>query len=100
MWIALQSPAVDSYADDGEPLPEPYTTYWEGFAYFRPESGAEGVQTDQVVATLQWACTVRWVPGVKPTHQILYDDRTFQITTVFDPDGKRWTLEMKATEVA
>ncbi len=100
-WIKLQHPAEGSFADDGEERFEPYTTYFEGFAYMRPDGAGEGVQTDQLVATASWSCTVRWVEGATSRDRLLYDGRTFQIVAPpIDPDGKRWTLEIKATEVA
>lgn len=76
---------------------QPISTLWGEIA---PLSGIEGVEGDHVVARVKARITLRWRGGLSAALRLEAEGRTFGITAVFDPDGRKRHLVVMVEEIA
>ena len=70
-------------------------TVW---AAIEPLSGSERIEAMQVSPSLSHRIRIRHRDGITAAVRLQHDGRTFDITAVFDPDGRRAELEILAEE--
>lgn len=73
-----------------------YATVW---AAVRNASGRELWYRQQMAATSVWSIDIRYRGDVTTKHRVVYDDRTFEIRAVVDPDVSRRYLTLACDEV-
>ncbi len=80
-----------------------HTTTWSVravvWALVEPLTGREALQAAQVTAVLSTAVTIWFRDDISVTDRILLRDRTIQIESYQDPDGRRDELRLLCSEV-
>jgi SPP1 family predicted phage head-tail adaptor len=64
-----------------------------------PLSGQEAMQVGAQTSELRTKVTIRYRDDVTATQRIVWGDRTLQIGSMQDPDGRRRALELLCAEV-
>jgi SPP1 family predicted phage head-tail adaptor len=68
-------------------------------AAVEPLSGQEAMQVGAQTSELRTKVTIRYRDDVTATQRIVWGDRTLQIGSIQDPDGRRRSLELFCAEV-
>lgn len=90
--VTLQAPATVAQDDYGQPAPISFTDVATVAAGVKYDKGNEALAADQNTATQRIVFTIRYRADVRPTWQIAYEGRTFQITDVAEIGRRRGTL--------
>jgi len=87
-------------------LPDGYggvTSTWQDvatvWASVEPLNGRELYAAQQVKAELTHRIRIRYMSGIKPEMRIAFDNRTFEIEAIIDPEERHESLELLCSEV-
>lgn len=87
-------------------LPDGYggvTSTWQDvatvWASVEPLNGRELYAAQQVKAELSHRVRIRYMSGIKPEMRIAFDNRTFEIEAIIDPEERHESLELLCSEV-
>lgn len=61
-------------------------------------AGRELYSAQQVNAQITHRITIRWMKGVKSNQNVIFNDRTFQIVAVLNPDERTVVLSLLCLE--
>lgn len=86
-----QDPAGGTQVDDNSI----FATVW---ASIEALDGTERYAGQQLVAEVTHKITIRWLPGVKASMNVWFEDRQFQIKAVLNPDEGRVKLILLCLE--
>lgn len=75
------------------------TVYAEVLASPAPADEQFITNADQLQARTFLRIKMRWLSGVSVKHRITFDNRTLQIHSVGDPDGRKRELRLVVSEV-
>lgn len=89
--VTLQAPAPVVQDASGQPAPVRFTDVATVAASVKYNLGNEAVAADQLTATQRITFTIRYRADVRPTWQLAYEGRTFQITDVGEIGRRRGT---------
>jgi len=64
-----------------------------------PLKGRELYAAQQVKAELSHRVRIRYMSGIKPEMRIAFDNRTFEIEAIIDPEERHESLELLCSEV-
>ncbi|MDO7888284.1 phage head closure protein [Hymenobacter cheonanensis] len=87
--VTLQQPAAVPQNQFGEPAPAGFTDMATVAAGVEYKPGGEAVAADQNTATQRVVFTLRFRADVRPTWQLGYEGKTFQITDVAEIGRRR-----------
>ena len=87
--VTLQAPATVPQDAYGAPAPASFTDVATVAAGVKYNPGGEAVAADQNTATQHVSFTIRYRADVRPTWQLAYEGRTFQITDVAEIGRRR-----------
>jgi SPP1 family predicted phage head-tail adaptor len=90
--VTLQQPATVAQDAAGQPAPVRFTDVATVAAGVKYNPGAEAVAADKNTATQRIAFTIRYRADVRPTWQLAYEGRIFQITDVAEIGRRRGTI--------
>ena len=90
--VTLQAPATVPQDAYGAPAPAGFTDVATVAAGVKYSLGSEAVAADQNTATQRITFTIRYRADVRPTWQLAYEGRTFQITDVAEIGRRRGTI--------
>jgi SPP1 family predicted phage head-tail adaptor len=62
------------------------------------QRGSESASDKQTGATGRLVMQCRWRKDVSVEDRVIWDGRTFGITSVDDPDGKKWEMVLNVSE--
>jgi len=79
---------IESWAD--------VTTVW---AHIEPLRGREYWQAKQVVGEVAGRITIRYLAGIDEKMRIVYEDKTYNILAVINPEEKNRILQLLVKEV-
>lgn len=71
----------------------------EVFASIEPLTGNELLRAGQLESTLTHRIRMRYFPGVKPSWQVKYGTRIFDIDRIIDVEERHRELELMCTEL-
>jgi len=87
-------------------LPDGYggvTSTWQDvatvWASVEPLNGRELYAAQQVKAELTHRIRIRYMSGIKPEMRIVFDNRSFDIEAIIDPEERHESLELLCSEV-
>lgn len=87
-------------------LPDGYggvTSTWQDvatvWASVEPLNGRELYAAQQVKTELSHRVRIRYMSGIKPEMRIAFDNRTFEIEAIIDPEERHESLELLCSEV-
>ncbi len=86
---------VDDGMGGGSIIPETVLTV---NAAIEPLTGDELLRAGQLESTLTHRVRIRYIEGVKPSWQVKYGTRIFDIDRVIDPEERHRELELMCTE--
>jgi len=79
------------------------TSTWQDvatvWASVEPLNGRELYAAQQVKAELTHRIRIRYMSGIKPEMRIAFDNRTFEIEAIIDPEERHESLELLCSEV-
>jgi SPP1 family predicted phage head-tail adaptor len=90
--ITLQAPAAVPQDAYGAPAPAGFADVATVAAGVKYAPGGEAQQAQQQTATQRISFTIRYRSDVRPTWQLVYEGRTFQITDVAEIGRRRGTI--------
>lgn len=90
--LTLQAAAVVAQDAFGAPAPASFTDVATVAAGIEYKPGDEAMQADQLTATQRISFTIRYRADVRPTWQLLYEGKTFQLTDVAEIGRRRGLL--------
>jgi SPP1 family predicted phage head-tail adaptor len=90
--LTLQKPAVVVQDDYGAPAPASFVDVATVAAGIEYKPGQEATQADQLTATQRITFTIRYRADVRPTWQLRYEGKTFQLTDVAEIGRRRGLL--------
>lgn len=90
--VTLQAPATVVQDGFGAMSPAGFTDVATVAAGVKYAPGGEAVQGDQNTATQRVTFTIRYQADVRPTWQLSYEGRIFQITDVAEIGRRRGTI--------
>ena len=87
-------------ADDSGELIETWAKYCLGWAAIDPLWGTERYQAQRLDATVTTKIKMRYIKGLTPRDRIkrCSDGRTFEITSIINPDERNVELRMMCKE--
>lgn len=77
-------------------LPQTLATVW---AQIQGLQGRELAEWQQVTASADYSITIRYRADVLPQMRVLDGDRSFEIRSVIDPDGRRRELRLFCQQI-
>ena len=90
--VTLQAPVIVAQDLYGQPAPVSFTDIATVAAGVKYDKGNEAVAADQNTATQRILFTIRYRPDVRPTWQLGYEGKVFQITDVAEIGRRRGTI--------
>ena len=90
--LTLQQPAPVAQDGFGAPAPATFTDVATVACQVEYKPGAEAQQAAQLTPTQRVVFTIRYQAAVRPTWQLVYEGRTFQITDVAEGGRRRATI--------
>ncbi len=79
------------------------TSTWKDMATVwssvEPLKGRELYAAQQVKTELSHRVRIRYMSGIKPEMRIAFDNRTFEIEAIIDPEERHESLELLCSEV-
>jgi len=79
------------------------TSTWKDMATVwssvEPLKGRELYAAQQVKAELTHRIRIRYMSGIKPEMRIVFDNRSFDIEAIIDPEERHESLELLCSEV-
>lgn len=79
------------------------TSTWKDMAAVwssvEPLKGRELYAAQQVKTELSHRVRIRYMSGIKPEMRIAFDNRTFEIEAIIDPEERHESLELLCSEV-
>lgn len=89
---------IERYDDFGTPLDKGWKTVSKVWASVEPISGREYVQLHNTEAEITTRIKMRYLKGVKPNMQVLYDGREFDIQSVLDIEERHIEMHLMCVE--
>ena len=96
-FVQLQSP-TRTQGTYGQSKPSSWTVYAKTYAAIEPLAGAERLAADQVTPTTSHRIRIRYRTDLQRDHRIVFNSRTFEISSVIDVDERHEELEILAAE--
>jgi len=94
-WIKQPTVTTDSYGD----VSTSWGTVTVCWGALEPLRGREWIESGMENSDITAKFRMRYYSGIRPTMQLYYGSRTFQITSVIDPNERHRELELRLREL-
>lgn len=92
--VAIEAPVLTPDGQGGFTKDWQYVeTVW---AKMEPLSGNEALAGKQITQVASYRVTVRYRAGITPDMRLVWNEQTYNIRSIQDPDGLKRSLEMMA----